>query len=110
MIKKVERIIIIKVAITLRILLDRNKNFPQVPNENENIINSYEKISNNSSSDLTKATVNAAFSGRKRSAMTTIILIVESMGFTMIDFSKQYSEITDEQVLELQKNILNKKS
>lgn len=110
MIKKVEKIIIIKVAIALRTLLDRNKNFPQVLNDNENIINSYEKISNNSSSDLTKATVNAAFSGRKRSAMTTIVLIVESMGFTMLDFSKQYSNITNEEILEFQKNIINKKS
>ncbi|WP_294214573.1 hypothetical protein [uncultured Chryseobacterium sp.] len=110
MIKSAEKIIIVKVAITLRLLLDRNKNFPQTLSENENIINSYEKISNNSSSDLTKATVNAAFSGKKRSAMTTVVLIVESMGFTMIDFSEQYSQITDGQILDFQNNILNKKS
>lgn len=110
MIKSVEKIIIVKVAITLRLLLDRNKNFLQTLSENENIINSYEKISNNSSSDLTKATVNAAFSGKKRSAMTTVVLIVESMGFTMIDFSEQYSQITDGQIQDFQNNILNKKS
>jgi len=30
--------------------------------------------------------------------MTTIILIVEAMGYTLQDFSKIYSDITDKQV------------
>lgn len=42
--------------------------------------------------------------------MTTVVLIVESMGFTMIDFSEQYSQITDGQIQDFQNNILNKKS
>ncbi|WP_241279544.1 hypothetical protein [Chryseobacterium cucumeris] len=96
----------VKTAIVLRLLLSRNKDLSQ--NENKDIINSYEKIAINSHSDLRKATVNNAFSGKKRSSMVTIILIVESMGFTMFDFGEEYSKIKDEQILEFQqyKNFL----
>lgn len=102
----VEKIIMIKTAIALRLLLSRNKSLSQ--NESKDIINSYEKIAINSHSDLRKATVNNAFSGRKRSSMVTIVLIVESMGFTMLDFGEEYSKIEDEQILEFQqyKNFL----
>ena len=97
MIKQGEKIIIIKIAITLRILLSRNKTL-QVADPRKDIVTSYEKISINSSSDLTKATVNNAFSGIKRSAMTTVILIIESMGYTLSKFAEEYDKITDEDI------------
>ncbi|MFP3598562.1 hypothetical protein [Chryseobacterium sp. SIMBA_029] len=96
----------IKVAITLRLLLRRNKNFTDLNVENEDLVNSYEKIATNSSADIRKATVTNAFSGKKKSTMITIILIVESMGFTMKDFGEQYNRISDKDILEFEKNIL----
>ncbi len=98
MIKKSEQLIIVKIAITLRLLLARNKSSSQSNKEKENLVTSYEKIAINSSSDLTKATVNNAFSGKKRSAMTTIVLIVEAMGYKLCDFAEEYDKITNEEV------------
>ncbi|AZB17619.1 hypothetical protein EG352_07480 [Chryseobacterium indologenes] len=106
----VERIIMIKVAIALRLLLSRNKNYVATTDNTADIINSYEKIATNSYADIRKATVSNAFSGKKRSTMITIILIVESMGYTMIDFGKQYSKITDNDISEFEKNIKKKSS
>ena len=103
-----EKIIMIKTAIVLRLLLSRNKGYSE--NDKSDIIDSYEKIAINSNADIRKATVTNAFSGKKRSSMLTIVLIVESMGFTMLDFGKFYSEIKDNQILEFQETILNKKS
>lgn len=108
MLNDAEKIIMIKTAIVLRLLLSRNKGCSQ--NEKSDIINSYEKIAINSNADIRKATVTNAFSGRKRSSMITIALIVESMGFTMLDFGDLYSKITNNQILEFQQNILTKNS
>lgn len=108
MFNDVEKIIMIKTAIALRLLLSRNKSHSQSYDSDN--IDSYEKIAINSNADIRKATVTNAFSGKKRSSMITITLIVESMGFTMSDFGQQYCNVTNEQILEFQKNILNKKS
>jgi len=108
MLNDAEKIIMIKTAIVLRLLLSRNKGYSQ--NEKSEIIDSYEKIAINSNADIRKATVTNAFSGRKRSSMITIALIVESMGFTMLDFGDLYSKITNNQILEFQQNILTKNS
>jgi len=54
--------------------------------------------------DKRKATVTLAFNGvTRRTAMITIILIVEAMGYTLRDFSKIYSEITDKQFSDFKK-------
>ena len=42
--------------------------------------------------------------------MVTIILIVESMGFTMSDFGEIYNDIKDEQILKFQQDILKQQS
>lgn len=110
MIKDSEKIIMIKTAITLRILLNQNKNSLQLVVGKIDIVTSYEKIAVNSSSDLTKATVNNAFSGIKRSTMPTIILIVETMGFNMKDFGDKYDKITDRDIEEFKKHIIKNKS
>ncbi len=99
----------IKTAITLRRLLNLNKNSLQRSYKGEEIVSSYEKISIHSNSDLTKATVNNAFSGIKRSTMPTIIMIVETMGFTMQDFGDHYNKVKDEHILEFRENILKQK-
>ncbi|RBI93464.1 hypothetical protein DSC47_00750 [Elizabethkingia miricola] len=109
MIKESEKIIMIKTAITLRVLLNLNKSSLIASNKEDEIVSSYEKISTHSNSDLTKATVNNAFSGVKRSTMPTIIMIVETMGFTMQDFGEQYSKVKDEHILAFRQNIMKQK-
>lgn len=109
MIKEIEKIVMIKTAITLRKLLQRNKTNSKLASGNEDIVSSYEKIAINSASDARKATVSNAFGGETRSAITTVILIVESMGFTMIDFGETYNNISDKEVKDFQENIINKK-
>ena len=80
---KSEEYIKIKIAIALRVLHYRNKGKYKGITDSKEHINSYEKIALNSSSDLRKATVTSAFDGRTRSAMTTVILIIESIGYTL---------------------------
>lgn len=108
MYKESEKIIMLKVAITLRSLLIHNKNYTDLNFEKEDIVNSYEKIAANSSADIRKATVTNAFSGNKKSTMVTIILIVESMGFNMVNFGDQYDKITEKDIEEFKQSI-NKK-
>lgn len=108
MIKQGEKIIIIKTAITLRTLLNRNKTL-QLAKPNKDIVSSYEKIAINSSSDLTKATVNNAFSGVKRSAMTTIVVIIECMGYNLSEFAAEYDKITGKDISVFEKEVIKAK-
>lgn len=110
MIKESEKIIMIRTAITLRILLNLNKNSMHSAAEKVDVVSSYEKIAVNSTSNLTKATVNNAFSGSKRSTMPTIILIVETMGFNMKDFGDNYDKITEKDIEEFKKYVIKNKS
>ncbi|WDF45381.1 hypothetical protein PQ459_10780 [Chryseobacterium sp. KACC 21268] len=106
MIKESEKIVIIKTAITLRKILSINKISSAKADSSVDIVNSYDKISANSNSELTKATVNSAFSGKKRSTMATIVLIVESMGYTMTDFAEIYDKLSEKHVTKFREEIL----
>ncbi|WP_131828994.1 hypothetical protein, partial [Elizabethkingia ursingii] len=97
-----EEIIKIKVAVTLRILLRRNKSY----SNEKDIANSHEKIS--TTADIRKATVTSAFKGTTRTAMTTIILIVDAMGYSLIDFAEVYNKVSAKEIEDLQKEIKNK--
>lgn len=108
MIKESEKIIIIKTAITLRKMLSNNKSSSAKSDGSIDIVNSYDKIAANSNSELTKATVNGAFSGKKRSTMATIVLIVESMGYTMIDFAEIYDKLSERDVNKFREEMLKK--
>ncbi len=106
MIKESEKIIIIKTAITLRKMLSNNKSSSAKAGGSLDIVNSYDKIAANSNSELTKATVNSAFSGKKRSTMATIVLIVESMGYNMVDFAENYDKLSERDVNKFKEEIL----
>ncbi|KGO10013.1 hypothetical protein KS04_12000 [Elizabethkingia miricola] len=108
MIKESEKIIIIKTAITLRKMLSNNKSSSAKADVSVDIVNSYDKIAANSNSELTKATVNSAFSGKKRSTMATIVLIVESMGYTMIDFAEIYDQLSERDAKKFREEILKR--
>src|SRR5690606_11474495 len=94
--KSDEEVIKIQIAISLRTLLQYNKEYALKKEKYEEIIESYEKIALNA--DIRKATVTSAFNGSTRTAMTTVIIIIEAMGFTLNDFSKIYSEIDSKQI------------
>ncbi len=99
----------IKIAIALRVLHSRNKANPKEIANKKELINSYEKIALNISGDMRKATVTSAFDGQTKSAMVTIILIVESMGYTLNDFTEVYYKITDEDISTFKKEIIKRK-
>ena len=94
--KSDEEVIKIQIAISLRTLLQYNKEYARKKEKYVEIIDSYEKIALNA--DIRKATVTSAFNGSTRTAMTTVIIIIEAMGFTLNDFSKIYSEIDSKQI------------
>jgi hypothetical protein len=47
---------------------------------------------------MRKATVTSAFDGHTRSAMTTVILVIEAMGYKLSDFAEEYEKITDDDI------------
>lgn len=95
---KSEEYIKTKIAIALRVLHNRNKEKYKGKTDTKEDVSSYEKIALNSTSDMRKATVTSAFDGHTRSAMTTVILIIESMGYNLFDFAQEYDKITDEDI------------
>lgn len=106
---KSEEYIKIKIAIALRVLHNKNKDKYKGITDSKDHINSYEKIALNSSTDIRKATVTSAFDGHTRSAMTTVILIIESMGYTLSQFGEEYDKITDEQISIFKKDSIKEK-
>lgn len=105
--KNSEAFIQCKVAITLRGLLAKKKNTETSAENKPDIVNSYQKIATNTNYNLRKATVTAAFSGKTKSAMTTVISIVISMGYTMGEFAMMYDSISDKDVLDCLKKGLH---
>ena len=97
-----EEIIKIKAAISLRTLLKRNKDHLKKVKDDKDIVDSYEKIA--IAADIRKATVTLAFSGVTRTAMTTVVLIVEAMGFSIKDYSDVYEIITDQEISTFKEN------
>jgi len=102
--KQEEEIIKIKSAISLRNLLKKNKDYSQKIVDKKEIVDSHEKIS--IVADIRKATVTDAFSGVTRTAMTTIVLIVEAMGFNLKEYGDEYDKITAQQINTFKQNII----
>ncbi|MCK7591271.1 hypothetical protein M0G43_11855 [Subsaxibacter sp. CAU 1640] len=64
----------------------------------EEIIKSYNEIA--LQPDIRKATVSDTFNAKSKSGpnSTTMILIIEAMGYTLGDFSNQYDSITQSDI------------
>lgn len=103
--KQIEDIIKIKIAISLRKLLNRNKSIVSKKENIKDIADSYDKISMNA--DIRKATVSSAFNGETRTSMTTIILIIEAMDYNLKDFAEVYNKIADNEIDSFKKEFLN---
>ncbi|MCK0160089.1 MULTISPECIES: hypothetical protein [Flavobacteriaceae] len=91
--KELEKLIRIKIAISLRRLLENSKKFLQ---SDDDIAQSYNQIA--IITGLRKGTVSDTFNAKSTPGSGTLILIVESMGFDLRDFSKLYCSINESEI------------
>ncbi|WP_294205298.1 hypothetical protein [uncultured Chryseobacterium sp.] len=90
-----ENIYKIKIILSLKKLLEKGKNL-QKEFKDHKIVYSYHGVASNAL--LRKATVNDTLNGNTMPKAVTLISIVEGMGFTMTDFSKEFDAISEEEV------------
>lgn len=91
--KEFEELIRIKIAISLRRLLENGKKILQ---SDDDIAQSYNQIA--IITGLRKGTVSDTFNAKSTPGSGTLILIIESMGFDLRDFSKLYCSIKDNEI------------
>jgi DNA-binding phage protein len=90
-----ETIYKIKIILSLKKLLENGKNLQKEIKGNK-IIYSYHGVASNAL--LRKATVNDTLNGHTSPKAITLISIVEGMGFTMTDFSKEFDNISEDEI------------
>lgn len=95
--KAIENKIKLKIAISLKILLDRSKN-----SSKSFLADSYNTIALNA--DIRKATVSNIFNAKSNPNSTTLISIIEAMGFSLTDFSEIYCAINEKDISQFNKN------
>ena len=100
MLKDQQDIINIKIVITLRILLNKNKDLSISKKEKiqKDIPQSYSDIA--SKAAIRKATVTNAFNVDGSSLSTTLLKIIFALGYTLVDFGKVYDTITESDVID----------
>lgn len=91
-------IINIKIAISLNGLLDIRKNLTSFNKVDEEIIKSHNEIA--LQADIRKATASDTLNAKSKSGpySTTVILIIEAMGYKVQDFAKLYDSITQKDI------------
>lgn len=94
--KEVEKLINIKVALSLRQLLEKGKKNPLSGDVKQDVAKSYNRIAINA--NIRKATVSDTFNAKHSSYLGTIILIIEAMGFNLEDFSQIYCSINEDEI------------
>ncbi|SHL04710.1 hypothetical protein [Flavobacterium chilense] len=106
-VKKIsEENIKLKTALSLRRLLESNKNYPHNENDVDIIVKSYGKISDEG--DIRKATVSNILNAKSVAKSTTLILILEAMGFSLTDFAKTYYSISESDIVAFKKFLLSR--
>ncbi|WP_407503319.1 hypothetical protein [Elizabethkingia miricola] len=90
-----ETIYKIKIILSLKKLLENGKKLQKEIKGNK-IIYSYHGVASNAL--LRKATVNDTLNGHTSPKAVTLISIVEGMGFTMTDFSKEFDNISEQEI------------
>ena len=75
--------------------MERGKDLQKEFKDNK-IVYSYHGIASNAL--LRKSTVNDTLNGKTIPKATTLISIVEGMGFTMTDFSKEFDSISEKEI------------
>lgn len=94
-VKTEENINKVKIILSLKKLLERGKSL-QMEIKDDKIVYSYHGVASNAL--LRKATVNDTLNGNTSPTAITLISIVEGMGFTMTDFSKEFDTISDTEI------------
>jgi len=100
--KLIEQNIKIKIAISLRTLLEKSKFRTLNDGKNDSIGDSYNTIALNA--EIRKATVTSIFNAKSSPNSITLILIIESMGFKWSDFSKIYDSLNDQHIKKFKKS------
>lgn len=90
-----ETIYKIKIILSLKKLLENGKKLQKEIKGNK-IVYSYHGVA--SSALLRKATINDTLNGHTSPKAVTLISIVEGMGFTMTDFSKEFDNIPEKEI------------
>lgn len=90
-----ETIYKIKIILSLKKLLENGKKLQKEIKGNK-IVYSYHGVA--SSALLRKATINDTLNGHTSPKAVTLISIVEGMGFTMTDFSKEFDNISEKEI------------
>lgn len=90
-----ETIYKIKIILSLKKLLENGKKLQKEIKGNK-IIYSYHGVASNAL--LRKATINDTLNGHTSPKAVTLISIVEGMGFTMTDFSKEFDNISEDEI------------
>ncbi|SIQ94880.1 hypothetical protein SAMN05421682_110122 [Chryseobacterium indoltheticum] len=75
--------------------MEKGKNLQKEVTDNK-IVYSYHGVASNAL--LRKATINDTLNGKTSPKATTLISIVEAMGFTMNEFGKEFDDISDDEV------------
>ncbi|MFD2938476.1 hypothetical protein [Flavobacterium sp.] len=96
----------LKTALSLRRLLESNKNYPHNENDVDVIVKSYGKVSDEV--DIRKATVSNILNAKSVAKSTTLILILEAMGFSLNDFAKTYYSISESDIVAFKKFLLSR--
>lgn len=91
----------IKIAISLRILLKKSKWNTQIKGKDDSIGDSHNTIALNAY--IRKATVTKIFNANSNPKSTTLILIIEAMGFKWSDFSKIYDSLEKSDIEDFKK-------
>ncbi|WP_123921567.1 hypothetical protein [Chryseobacterium viscerum] len=90
-----ETIYKIKIILSLKKLLENGKKLQKEIRGNK-IVYSYHGVASNAL--LRKATINDTLNGHTSPKAVTLISIVEGMGFTMTDFSKEFDNISEKEI------------
>lgn len=94
--KLIEKNIKIKIAISLRTLLEKSKQHTLTKGKDDSIGDSYNNIALNA--EIRKATVTKIFNAKSSPNSTTLILIIEAMGFKWSDFSIIYDSLGEQDI------------
>ncbi len=97
-----EKKIKFKIAISLNILLEKRKNDYKSLIKEDISGDSYNTIAINA--DIRKATVSNIFNAKSTPNSTTLISIIEAMGFDLTDFSKVYCSLNEKDINKFKKS------
>lgn len=91
--KETEELVKKKIAYCLKTLLDRNKRISESDKGNKEYPKSYNEIA--LAAELRKATVSDVFNMKTAPDVSTLILIIEAMGYSLLDFAHIYIKLNN---------------